>query len=154
MLRVDIQQSKSFEAARHGRRLAIALAVTAGFALSFSSAALADDCNADIGKFSQKRQAIINDLNAAAKANKTGQLDPTSSCGKLRELAAVEQQLLAYMNKNKSWCSIPDDVVNNFSSASEKSKVIAGKACAAAEQIKKGLQTQAAQAPKLPTGPL
>ena len=154
MLRVDTLQSKPHHAARHGGRLAIALAVVAGFALSFSSAALADDCNADIGNFSKKRQAIINDLNAAAKASKNGQLDPMTSCGKLRELAAVEQQLLAYMHKNKDWCSIPDDVVNNFTSASDKSRSIAGKACAAAEAMKKGLQTQAAQAPKLPSGPL
>jgi hypothetical protein len=154
MLRVEMLQAKPHNARRHGRRRAIALAVAAGFALSFSSAALADDCNADIGNFSKKRQAIINDLNAAAKANKSGQLDPTTSCGKLRELASVEQQLLAYMHKNKDWCSIPDDVVNNFTSASEKSKVIAVKACAAAEQVKKNIQAGAAQAPKLPAGPL
>jgi hypothetical protein len=153
MLRVDRLQSKPQGATRQRWRLAIVASVFAA-STGFASSAFADDCNADIGNFSKKRQAIITDLNTAAKTSKTGQLDPTTSCSKLRELAAVEQQLLAYMHKNKEWCSIPDDVVNNFTSASDKSKQIASKACAAAEQIKKGIQAGAAQAPKLPGGPL
>jgi hypothetical protein len=112
------------------------------------------DCSADIGGFSKKRQAIIDDLNKSAKASPKGQLDPTASCPKLRSLAATEQELLAYMQKNKEWCAIPDEVVKNFTESSAKSRTIAAKACAFAEQIKKGLVSGAAQGPKLPAGPL
>jgi hypothetical protein len=112
------------------------------------------DCSTDIGGFSKKRQAIIDDLNKTAKASPKGQLDPTASCPKLQALAATEQELLAYMQKNKDWCAIPEEVVKNFTESSGKSRSIAAKACAVAEQIKKGLVSGAAQGPKLPTGPL
>lgn len=112
------------------------------------------DCSTDIGALSKKRQDLIDELNRTAKAAPKGQLDPTTSCPKLRTLAAAEQTMLAYMQKNKDWCNIPDDVVNNFAGAAEKSKQISAKACQVAEQMKKNQQLGAAQAPKLPSGPL
>jgi hypothetical protein len=126
------------------------------FCSSIGGVAFAEDCSTEIGTLSKRRQAIIDDLNRLAKTSPKGQLDPTASCPKLRTLAAAEQQLLAYLTKNKEWCMVPDDAVANFMAASEKSKTIAAKACAVAEQIKKGLQAggAAAQGPKLPTGPL
>lgn len=150
-LHVSSSQSKSTHQ-RAGRLAAVGIALC--LSAAFGGAALADDCSADIAGLSKKRQELIDNLNKAAKTSPQGQLDPQVSCPKLRELSAAEQQLLAYMKKNKEWCSIPDDAVNNFSAASEKTKVIAAKACQVAEQIKKGLQAGAAQAPKLPTGPL
>jgi hypothetical protein len=116
--------------------------------------AFAEDCSTEIGALSKRRQAIIDDLNKIAKSSPKGQLDPAASCPKLKTLAVAEQQLLAYLTKNKDWCQVPDDAVANFTAAAEKSKTIAAKACAVAEQIKKGLQTGAAAGPKLPSGPL
>ncbi len=116
--------------------------------------ALAAECSVDLGNFTKKRQAIIDELNKVAKTSPNGQLDPTVSCPRLQALSAVEQELLAYMNKNKDWCMIPDEVVKNFMEASGKSKNIASKACAVAEQIKKGLAAGNQNGPKLPTGPL
>jgi hypothetical protein len=136
------------------RYLFVGLCALAFFS-GVAGTAFAEDCNTEIGALSKKRQAIIDDLNRIAKSSPKGQLDPTASCPKLKTLAAAEQQLLAYLTKNKDWCQVPDDAVANFNAAAERSKTIAAKACAVAEQIKKGLQAgAAAQGPKLPTGPL
>jgi hypothetical protein len=112
------------------------------------------DCGSEIGALSKKRQDLIDELNKAAKSSAKGQLDPTTSCPKLQALAAAEHALFAYLQKNKDWCTIPDETVTNFGATLERSKSVAAKACAFAEQVKKGLQAGAAQAPKLPAGPL
>ncbi|MGO9005266.1 MAG: hypothetical protein ACLQIQ_03595 [Beijerinckiaceae bacterium] len=116
--------------------------------------AFAAECSVDLGNLSKKRQAIIDELNKLSKASPKGQLDPTVSCPRLQALSAAEQELLAYMNKNKGWCMIPDEVVTNFAEASGRSKSVAIKACAVAEQIKKGIAAGNQNGPKLPTGPL
>jgi hypothetical protein len=112
------------------------------------------DCGSEIGALSKKRQDLIDDLNKVAKSSPKGQLDPTTSCPKLRALAAAEQALFAYLQKNKEWCTIPDETVTNFGVTLERSKSVAAKACAFAEQMKKGLAAGASQAQKLPAGPL
>jgi hypothetical protein len=140
---------------RRNYRLLLAGLFALLFCHAIGGAAFAEDCSVEIGNLSKKRQSIIDDLNKTAKASPKGQLDPTASCPKLRALSAAEDQLLAYLKKNKEWCMVPDDALNNFSASAQHSKAIAAKACAVAEQIKKGLQTGAtAQGPKLPTGPL
>ena len=138
------------------RRVRPLLAGLTAFVLcgALGEQAFAAECSVDLGNLSKKRQAIIDDLNKVAKASPKAQLDPTVSCPKLQSLSAVEQELLAYMNKNKDWCMIPDEVVANFMQASGRSKVIASKACAVAEQIKKGIAAGNQNGPKLPTGPL
>lgn len=120
-------------------------------------AALAADCNADIGVLTKKRQGIIDELNHLAKGSKN-QLDPVASCPKLKALAGVERELVAYLTKNKEWCNIPDDAIGNITSSAEKSTSVSGQACKIAAQMKKAQDQQAAgaaaQSQKLPTGPL
>ncbi|MEJ0095396.1 MAG: hypothetical protein WDN46_18920 [Methylocella sp.] len=129
-------------------------------AVSFAvcNAAYAADCNADIGALSQKRQAIIDQLNQLAKGTKN-QLDPTASCPKLKELVVVERNLVAYLNKNKEWCNVPDSALENIQGSADKSNAVAGQACKIAAQMKKAQEQQATggglpQGQKLPTGPL
>lgn len=133
-----------------------ALAVPAlPFCLAFMSSAFAAECSDDIGNLTKKRQAIIDDLNKVAKASPKGQLDPAISCPKLRNLAAAEQELLAYLEKNKDWCMVPDEAITNLGKSRDRSKAIAGKACAVAEQIKKNQEAGGlGGGQKLPTGPL
>jgi hypothetical protein len=114
------------------------------------------DCNEDMGKIMQRREALIQELNASAKATK-GKLDPTTACPRLRKLATMENELLAYMNKNKDWCSIPDQAIENAASGHTKTAQTATQACNIAEQIKKAQEQQAnggASPTKLPAGPL
>lgn len=142
----------------HAARNAAALvAVAVCFALC--GAAYAADCNEDIGALTKKRQGIIDQLNQMAKGTKN-QLDPIASCPKLRALVAAEHDLVAYLTKNKEWCAVPEEALENISASSAKSNGVANQACKVAAQMKKAQQQQATGAlnaplgQKLPTGPL
>jgi hypothetical protein len=133
------------------------LAVMASAPFMACSTAYAD-CNQDIGALTKKRQGIIDQLNQLAQGGKK-QLDPVASCPKLRALVAVEQQLLAYLTKNKEWCAVPDEAFQNISASTGKTSKVANQACTVAAQMKKAQQQQAAGAlnapqQKLPAGPL
>ncbi len=139
--------------------LATACALSALIALPFClelvSPAVAAECSVDIGNLTKKRQSIIEDLNRLAKASPKGQLDPAISCPKLRMLAASEQVLIAYLQKNKDWCMVPDEALTNLTTSFNRSKMVATRACAIAEQIKKNQEAGGLEgAQKLPTGPL
>ncbi|MGQ0445116.1 MAG: hypothetical protein ACT4O2_08335 [Beijerinckiaceae bacterium] len=120
--------------------------------------AYATDCNEDIAALTKKRLGIIEQLNKLSQGGKT-QLDPVASCPKLRALAAVESELLAYLTQTKDWCAVPDEAFQNISASTGKTGKIANQACAVAAQMKKAQEQQAKGAlnvpqQKLPAGPL
>ena len=136
-----------------------ALLTAAGLPFLICGAAYAGNCNEDIGALSRKRQGIIDQLNHLAQGGKNKkQLDPIASCPKLRALVAAEKELLAYLNKNKEWCQVPDEALTNISASAGNTNKIANQACAVAAQMKKAQEQQAAGAlnaqQKLPSGPL
>jgi len=128
-------------------------------ALLAAAPARAQSCNEDIAAFGQKRNAAIQKLNAISKAH-GGKLDPVEACPALRNLSAVEGQMGAYLTKNKEWCNIPEDFLNNFKTGTGKTAGMASQACALAAKVKQmqqngGLGAAAAPPPvKLPAGPL
>ncbi|WP_026607532.1 hypothetical protein [Methylocapsa acidiphila] len=141
----------------HAPRAAAVLGA-ALIACLISGAAFAGDCNEDIANLTKKRQAIIDQLNQLSKGGKS-QLDPIAACPKLRSLVSAERDLVSYLTKNKDWCAVPDQALENISASSSKTGGVANQACAAAAQMKKAQQQQAtgaggAPAQKLPTGPL
>jgi hypothetical protein len=114
------------------------------------------DCNEDLGRIMQRREAAIQNLNDMAKASH-GKLDPIGACPKLRKLVGMENELLAYMTKNKEWCAIPDNAIENASAGHAKTAQTANQACNIAVQMKKAQEQQAnggAGPTKLPAGPL
>lgn len=139
------------------RNAAILMAVGIGYLVC--GAAYAGDCNEDIGNLTKKRQAIIDQLNHLAKGAKN-QLDPIAACPKLRALVTAEHDLVGYLTKNKEWCAVPEEALQNISASSAKSAGVANQACKVAEQMKKAQQQQATgglnapQGQKLPSGPL
>ena len=127
-----------------------------GFSLPTLVATARADCNEDLGKIMQKREAIIQELNASAKATK-GKLDPVGACPKLKKLSSMESELIAYMTKNKEWCAIPDNAIENATNGHTKTAQTANQACNIAVQMKKAQEQQAnggAGPTKLPAGPL
>jgi len=140
----------------HKRGLAGAF-LSCGLVVALSGAAVAQDCNADVAGLMKKRFSVMEKLNSNAKAN-GGKLDPVAGCANLRSLVAADREVLAYFVKNKDWCSIPDDAVSNIQADMTKTTGVAAQACAAAANMKKMQEQQAAgiaaQAQKLPTGPL
>ena len=123
-------------------------------------------CGDDLKKLAEKREAALAAVNSIAAASKAKgqQMDPAVFCAKSAPLNQAENALLAYMIKNKDWCEIPDQVVEQLKAVHVKSSGFAAKACSVAAQIKKMKEQQAAgggaggpsgpQAQPLPAGPL
>ena len=120
------------------------------------------DCQEDLGKIMQERQGLIDGLNKMNKGGK-GQLDPIAACPRLRNLAAAEGKVVSYLEKNKDWCNVPDNFLDNAKAGRAKSVAFAAKACQVAGQVEKMKRQQAQQAQngggqqqvqRLPSGPL
>lgn len=135
----------------------------ASIALVLGSVGLAHaDCNADFGALMSKRMVQIEALNKNSKSH-GGKLDPVAACPQLRNLAAAEGQVVAYIEKNKEWCGLPDDIAEKMTATHTKTEGFAAKACGFVAKMKqmqaeqqKQAQSQQQQEPaiKLPTGPL
>lgn len=132
-----------------------------GLCLGFAGigAAAAQSCQEDFQKLSEKRTAQIAALNKIGKAAQ-GKMDPIAACPAARRLVAIENEMTAYMEKNKDWCNIPDNIVDSFKQNRAKTQGFASQACAVAAKVKKMQEEQAAgggpqsQVQKLPAGPL
>lgn len=135
----------------------------ASIALVLGTAGLAHaECNDDFAALMTKRQAQIAALNKNSKVH-GGNLDPVAACPQLRNLAAAEGQVVAYIQKNKDWCGFPDELADKMSATRTKTESFAVKACGVVAKIKQmqaeqQKQAQSQQPPepviKLPTGPL
>jgi len=130
-------------------------------ALGISAPAFAQSCENDMFKLQEKRMGLLESI-TKLQEKEDGKLDPIAACPKLRSLASLEKDIQGYMEKNQSWCNIPDEALTNIKETQSKTTKIAAQACNIAAQIKKQQQQQAqggiptfnAPAPKLPGGPL
>jgi hypothetical protein len=120
------------------------------------------DCGQDMQKLALARNNEMMKVNTFAKAGKGKPLDPASFCSISQGLLRAEDALIAYMVKNKDWCSFPDEAVNNLKTGHAKNAGFSAKACGVAAKIKK-MKEQAAQGGgegggpppvPLPAGPL
>ncbi len=144
----------------HRTRAALAGVVAASLLAPVAARA---DCNADMGALAAKR-ATINAVLEKNKKEHAGKIDPIAACPQLKALAAAQGAMVSYMTKNKDWCGLPDDLVNQSSKAQAQISGFAAKACGMVAKIKQmqaqqatmAQQQQAAQVPqlKLPAGPL
>ena len=135
----------------------------ASFALALAGAtwaapALAQSCGDDLQKLSQRRETEMATINTLIKAAKGKQLDPNVFCAKSGGLMTAENAMIAYMEKNKDWCGIPDDALDNLKANHAKSAAFAAKACKVAAEMKKAKEQAAngggPESQPLPTGPL
>jgi len=134
-------------------RIALALALAAAF-----SAPAWADCGSDMQKLAQVRNVEMQKINDFAKAAHGKPLDPEAFCVKSVGLLHAEEALIAYMEKNKDWCSFPDEAIANLKASHAKNAGFNAKACQVAAKIKK-MKEQAAQGggpqvQPLPAGPL
>ncbi len=152
--------------ARHlpSHRLRTVLAGVVAGSLLAPLAARAD-CNSEMGALAAKRAAINAVLDRNKKAH-AGKIDPVAACPQLKALAAAQGAMVSYMQKNKDWCSLPDELVAQSTQAQGQISGFAVKACGMIVKIKQmqaqqaamaaQQQQQATQVPqlKLPAGPL
>jgi hypothetical protein len=116
------------------------------------------DCGSDMQKLAQARNTQLEIVNNFAKSFHGKPMDPEAFCAKSGGLIRAESALIAYMEKNKDWCSFPDAAINELKEHHGKNAGFNAKACKVAAQMKK-MKEQAAQgagpqAQPLPAGPL
>ena len=128
-------------------------------AAGLSGSAFAD-CGSDMQKLAEARNSQLQVVNDFAKSFHGKPMDPEQFCAKSVGLVRAESALIAYMEKNKDWCSFPDETINQLKTNHAKNAGFNAKACTVAAQMKK-MKEQAAQgggggpqAQPLPTGPL
>ncbi len=126
--------------------------------VAWAAPSFAQSCNEDLQKLAQRRTAEMSTINDMIKAAKGKPLDPTMFCAKSGGLNVAETAMLAYLEKNKDWCQIPDEMVDQLKATHIKNVAFAARACDFAAKIKKMKDQQAdggaPQAQPLPTGPL
>ncbi|WP_158813933.1 hypothetical protein [Methylocapsa sp. S129] len=135
--------------------------LTAGV-LTISTPSFAQQsCGDDLKRMSEKREVELNKINQMVQAAKGKPMNPALFCAQSGGLNAAENALIAYMEKNKDWCGIPDEVVTSLKENHLKSLAFSNKACSVAAQMKKQEAARAAagsngapQAQPLPAGPL
>lgn len=134
--------------------LALALGAAGWAAPSYAQ----QSCGEDLQKLAQRREAELTIINDLVKSAHGKQLDPTIFCAKSAGLNAAENAMIAYMEKNRDWCQVPDEALAQLKANHAKSVAFSGRACAVAAQMKKMKEQQAQgggpQVQPLPTGPL
>jgi hypothetical protein len=116
------------------------------------------DCGSDMQKLAEARNTQLEVVNNYAKSFRGKPMDPEGFCAKSGGLIRAESALIAYMEKNKDWCSFPDEAISSLKEHHAKNAQFNAKACTVAAQMKK-MKEQAAQgggpqAQPLPAGPL
>jgi hypothetical protein len=116
------------------------------------------DCGSDMQKLAEARNVQLEAVNNYAKTFHGKPMDPAGFCAKSAGLIRAESALIAYMEKNKDWCSFPDEAIGALKEHHAKNAQFNAKACKVAAEMKK-MKEQAAegggpQAQPLPTGPL
>ncbi len=127
-------------------------ALSAAALLAATPAFADDDCATSLQKLAARREAALQGINQMVKAAHGKKLDPEGFCARSRPLNSAEEAMLAYMLKNKDWCQIPDDAVNQLKASHAKSVAFGAKACKVAADIVK-MKKQAAAAAQQGGGP-
>ena len=131
-----------------------AFGLTACAATLTGAAFAQQSCGEDLKRLSEKREAELTRINNLVRAAKGKPIDPVMFCSQSSGLNTAENALIAYMEKNKDWCGVPDEALAGLKENHVKSLAFAAKACKVAAQIKKEQAAGAAQAQPLPAGPL
>jgi hypothetical protein len=119
-----------------------ALALLATGALLVATAPASAQVCQEGAKLIRERQTIVQQLNKAGGKDK--KLDPRMACGAFGKLVANGEQSLKWLETNKDWCQIPDDVAQNLKQEHDKVKDIRTQACQAAAKFEQ-MQKQARQ---------
>src|SRR5260370_27905331 len=109
-------------------------------------------------KLDQSRNVDMQKVNDLAKSFHGKPMDPEQFCAKSAGLIRAESALIAYMEKNKDWCSFPDETINTLKTNHAKNAGFNAKACTVAAHVAEAQEEQAAQGggpqvQPLPTGP-
>jgi hypothetical protein len=114
-------------------RTPIVAALVAGGTLLTTAPAIAQSSVCQEGqKLMSERQTLTEQLNNSAGKDK--KLDPKVACSAFGKLGTNSDAIVKWMETNKDWCQIPDQVLANFKSEQAKVKELRGHACKVAAQ--------------------
>jgi hypothetical protein len=87
-------------------------------------------CQTDFQKLLEPRMALVQRINGFAQRRPTAQV----ACSTLSQLVAQDGKLNKWIEENKDWCQIPDNVVEQFKTGAGQASRARGQACGAARQ--------------------
>jgi hypothetical protein len=115
-------------------------------------------CETDMMRLKTKYEGVAKSLGQLKR--KDGKIDAAVACPKLRVMASIDAEWIAYLTKNKNWCNVPDEALASMEERKKHDTAYTGQACNVAAQMKKMQEQQAAGAAqaqpqvRLPAGPL
>lgn len=124
---------------------ALAVAVTLGLLALMPAPAQAqsESCQKDFQKVMEPRMALVQRINGFAKKRPTA----TQACQTLRSLRAADTRLIKWMEENKDWCQLPDELLSQAKTGTQGTIRAQNQACgAAAQQARQIRQVQQQQA--------
>ena len=80
-----------------------------------------------------ERQTLVQQLNKTTTKDK--KIDPRGACPVLRKMVTNGESGLKWIEANKDWCQIPDQLAQGFAQDHEKVKTLRTQACEAAAKI-------------------
>ncbi len=119
-----MRPTKAIQGAIMGAAFAAACMVGA------SSAQAQSACATDFQKLMQPRMALIERINGFSKRKPT----PQQACSTLSQLVAADGKLGKWVDENKDWCQIPDQIVEQLKEGTGQAQRARGQACNAAKQ--------------------
>jgi hypothetical protein len=87
-------------------------------------------CAGDFQKLMGPRQALIERINGFQKRKPT----PQQACSTLGQLVAADARVGKWVDENKDWCQIPDQLVEQLKTGAGQAQRARGQACGAAKQ--------------------
>jgi hypothetical protein len=95
-----------------------------------SAMAQASSCTDDFQKLMGPRQALIERINGFQKRRPS----PQQACTTLGQLVSADARLGKWVDENKDWCQIPDQMVEQLKTGAGQAQRARGQACGAAKQ--------------------
>jgi hypothetical protein len=107
------------------------------------AAAQSESCRNDFQKVMGPRMALIERINGFQKRRPTA----TQACQTLRSLRAADVRLIKWLEENKDWCQLPEEILTQAKAGTANTVRAQNQACgAAAQQARQQRQIREQQA--------
>lgn len=82
-----------------------------------------------------ERQDLVKRFTDLTGGGKKKNVDPRAACSILTKLSNNGTNAMKWMNTNKDWCQVPDQVVQNFEQDNKRVQTIKSQACGVAAKM-------------------
>lgn len=92
--------------------------------------AMTESCQNDLNKVAQGRLDAINRINTFRKKRPSA----TQACSAFGNLVSSEAKMLKWMEDNKEWCQIPEQLIEDLKKGAAQGQKVRNQACSAAKK--------------------